>query len=198
MKDSSESVFLTSGRSAYGVFVPVFVVGMALAWGSSFDGPAHRISPDYWRLVVPVAIPLAVFVAWRLHKALFGAWYTPRYAKDERQMGLAESWQMGAIAAVILVGLAVAAFSNVMNQVIGIPYVATYDVAAKFVEPGYRNRRTCYGLSIVRVGDSQDQFQLCVSKSEQERTAIGARLQVRGRQSRYVNQILSFASDTAA
>jgi hypothetical protein len=128
---SNDSVFVTRGRSAYVIFVPVVVVCLVLVWGSSFEGLAHRISPDYWRLAAPVAIPLAVFIAWILHKALIGTWYTPRYEKEASQIWLAESWQMGAIAAAVLVGLATVAFANVMNQVNGVPYSASYEVAGK-------------------------------------------------------------------
>lgn len=194
MKYSSQSVFITSGRSAYGVFVPVFVVFMVLAWGASFDGPAYRIRPDYWRVVVPVAIPLSAFIAWRLQKALIGTWYTPRYTKEKRQMGRAESWQMGVIVAAVLVGIAAVAFANVMNQVIGVPYTATYAVAEKYI---HRGKHTCYGLIIAKVGDSQDRFQTCVPERQQQITAIGEKLEVSGRRSKYVNQVLSFAPKVA-
>jgi MFS family permease len=183
---------MQEGRSAYGVFALVFVAGIVLAWGSSFDGPAVRISRDYWRWAALAAIPLGIIIAWRLHKALFGAWYKPRYAKEERQIGLPESWVMGVIAAVILVGFAMGAFANVMNQVIGLPYVATYIVAAKYVEHG---KRTCYGLTLAKVGDWRDRFQMCVPEMQQKGTALGEILHVSGRRSRYVNQVLAYTGD---
>jgi hypothetical protein len=186
---SKESVFVTTSRSAYGVLSSVFVVGIALAWGSSFDGPAVRISRDYWRWVAPVTIPTTIFVTWRLQRALIGSWYKPRYASEERQFGLTESWITGAIAAIILAAFATGAFANVMNQVIGVSYVATYDVIGKYIN---RGKHTCYGLTVTKVGDPLDQFQLCVSQSEQEETTIGDRLQVDGRRSRYVNQLLNY------
>ena len=140
--ESKGSVFVTNNRSTYGVFSLVFVAGIVLAWGSSFDGPATQISHDYWRCAVPIAIPVAIFIAWRLQRALVGCWYKPRYASEERQMGFGESWAMGAIAATILTALATGAFANVMNQVIGIPYVAAYDVTGKYIS---RGKHTCYG-----------------------------------------------------
>jgi hypothetical protein len=183
---------IQGGRSAYGVFGLVFVVGIVLAWSSSFDGPAVRISRDYWCWAALVAIPLAIIIAWRLHRALFGAWYKPRYAKEERQIGLSESWVMGAIAAVILVAFAMGAFANVMNQVIGLPYVANYIVAAKYVE---HSKRTCYGLTLAKVGDQRDRFQMCVPELQQKGTALGEILHLSGRRSRYVNQVLAYTSD---
>ena len=106
-------------------------------------------------------------------------------------MGIGESWAMGSIAAAVLVAFAGGAFANVMNQVIGASYVATYEVVGKYIQ---RGKRTCYGLTLVKVGDPTDQFQMCVVESEQERTATGELLQVSGRRSKYINQILSYNS----
>lgn len=186
-----ESAFSDTGRSAYGVLCMVFVTGIVLAWGSSFDGPAVQIRRDYWRWIAPMATSAAIFLAWRLQKALVGSWYKPRYASQERQMGIGESWAMGSIAAAVLVAFAGGAFANVMNQVIGASYVATYEVVGKYIQ---RGKRTCYGLTLVKVGDPTDQFQMCVVESEQERTATGELLQVSGRRSKYINQILSYTS----
>ncbi|MCC8397325.1 hypothetical protein LJ656_32640 [Paraburkholderia sp. MMS20-SJTR3] len=182
-------VFGSTGRSAYGVFSLVVAVSILLAWISTFDGPAVRICHDYWRWVAPVGIPAAIVIAWRIRKALVGSWYKPRYASQERQMGVGESWATGAIAAAVLVMFATGAFANVMNQVIGVSYVARYEVAGKYIEKG---KHTCYGLTIVNVGDPLDQFQFCVARSEQEATAVGEKLQVSGRRSKFVNQVLAY------
>lgn len=177
-------------RSAYSVFTFVFVVGIALACGSSFEGPAVRISRDYWRWIAPVAIPLAAVVAWGLQGALFGSWCKPRYAKEERQMRRGESLLMGAGAAVVLVTLASVTFANVANQVVGEAFVATFDVVAKHIK---RGKHTCYGITIVNVRDSHDQFEMCVPGAEYDRTALGQVLRVNGRRSKYVEQIVSYA-----
>jgi hypothetical protein len=190
--DANESVFISTGRSAYGVISLVFVAGIALAWASTFDGPAVRIRHDYWRWIAPVAIPAALFIAWLLQKALVGSWYKPRGASQERRMGTGESWVLGAIAAAILVMCATGAFANAMNQVVGVSYIATYEVTGKYIE---RGKRTCYGLTLAKVDDRADQFQMCVAQSEQEGTTIGEVLQVSGRRSKYVNQILSYTRD---
>ncbi|MGF6603699.1 hypothetical protein P3T23_008453 [Paraburkholderia sp. GAS448] len=186
---SNESVFVTKYRSAYGPFCLVFLAFLVLLWGSSFDGPTVRISSDYWRWVAPMAIPAAIFIAWTLKRAFVGSWYKPRYAREEHQMGVAQSWATGAIAAAILALFGTSAFANVMNQVIGVPYDATYDVTAKYVTHG---KHTCYGLTLTRVGDSLDQFRICVPQSEQDATGIGDILQVKGQRSRFVNQMLSY------
>ncbi|MBN3751671.1 hypothetical protein G3N95_01880 [Paraburkholderia sp. Tr-20389] len=180
---------MANGRSSYGVFSIVFVTALVLAWGSSFNGPAFRIRHEYWSRIVPLAIPVAIFIAWRLQKMLVGSWYTPRYASQERQMGIGESWATAVLAAVILVGFGTEAAANVMNQVVGVSYVATYEVASKFVE---RGKHTCYGLTLIKVDDPTDQFQICVSNPEQEGTATGERWRVNGRRSRYVNQMLGY------
>jgi len=186
---SNDSLFVGTGRSSYGVFFLVFGAGIVLAWGSSFDGPAVRISREYWRWVAPVAVPVLVLVAWRLQRALIGSSYKPRGASKEHVVGLAESWMTGTIAAAILVALAAGAFANVMNQVIGVAYVATYDVAAKYVQ---RGKHTCYALTLKKVGEPGDQFQVCVAQTEQDQTAIGDVLEVSGRRSRFVNQLLAY------
>jgi hypothetical protein len=186
---SNQSVFVTRSRSAYGPFSLVFLVFLVLLWGSSFDGPAVRISSDYWRWVAPVALPAAIVIAWLLQRAFVGCRYKPRHAGEERQIGLAESWMTGVFAAVFIVLFATDALANVMNQVIGVAYDATYDVAAKSVTHG---KHTCYSLTLTRVGDPLDQFQICVPQSEQDATSIGDILQVKGRRSRYVNQMLSY------
>ncbi len=79
-----------------------------------------------------------------------------------------------------------------MNQVIGVSYVATYEVVAKYIGQG---RHTCYGLTLAKVGDPFDQFQMCVPESQQEGTAIGEMLQISGRRSKYVNQILRYTKE---
>jgi len=178
-----------TGRSAYGVFSVVVAVGIVLAWISTFNGPAVRIRHDYWRWAAPVGIPAAFVIAWRMQKALVGSWYKPRYSSQERQVGVGESWATGAIAAAVLVMFATGAFANVMNQVIGVSYVATYEVAGKYIE---RGKRTCYGLTIVNVDDPLDRFQFCIARSEQEATAVGEKLQVNGRRSKFVDQVLGY------
>jgi len=160
-----------------------------LAWGSSFDGSAVRITREYWWWVAPVAVPVLILIAWRLQRALIGSSYKPRGATKERVMGLAESWMTGTVAATILVALATFAFANVMNQMIGVAYVATYDVAAKYVQ---RGKHTCYALILTKVGDASDEFRVCVSRPEQDQTAIGEVMTVSGRRSRFVNQLLAY------
>lgn len=176
-------------RDTYEVMVPVFAAAIMLAWGASFDGPAQRISHDYWRLAVPVAVPVAMCLAWLIQWRLVGAWYTSRYARRERQMGPGEAWATGLIASAVLVMFGTGAVANVMNQVTGVPYVATYTVAGKFVA---RRKHTCYGLTLSRVGAPGDQFEMCVPQPEQESTIPGEMLQVSGRRSKYVDQIVSY------
>ncbi|MFM0547026.1 hypothetical protein PQR29_20125 [Paraburkholderia strydomiana] len=183
------SAAAATDRSALSIVLLILAACIVLAWGSSFAGPTVQIQQEYWRWIAPIAIPTGIFIAWRLHKALVGSWYKPRNASEERQMGTAESWTTGMIAAVILVALGGEAFANVMNQVVGVPYAAAYEVAGKFTE---RGKRTCYGLTTVRIGNPTDRFQMCVSRSEQEATGTRRVLQVRGRRSRFVNQILSY------
>ncbi|MEX3953964.1 hypothetical protein AB4Y40_40505 [Paraburkholderia sp. EG287B] len=185
----NQSVFIVNGRSSYGVFSFVFVTGVVLAWSASFDGPAVRISSDYWWWVAPAAVLPLVLIVWRLQRALVGTTYKPRGAATEHVMGRGESWATGTIAAAILVFLAMAAFANIMNQVIGVPYVANYDVTAKHVE---RGKHTCYALTVTKVGDAADQFEMCVAQREHDETALGDLLELHGRRSRFVNQVLGY------
>lgn len=180
----------SNGRSASGVFSLIAAVGLLLAWMSFFDGRAVRIRHDYWLWAAAVAIPVGAAISWRIQKALVGSWYKPRHASQKRQFGAGESWTVGVLTAAVLVMFSIGAFVNVMNQIIGVSYVARYDVAGKYIENG--KHTTCYGLTIVNVGDPLDQFQLCVSKSEQEAIAVGEKLQVSGQRSRFVNQVLSY------
>lgn len=178
------------GRDAHGVMLVVVPAAIALAWGASFDGPAVRISHEYWRWMVPVAVAAAILIAWQIEKRLVGSWYTPRYARHQRQMGVSEAWVTGAIAAAVLAGFGTGAVANVMNQVAGVPYVTTYVVAGKFIE---RRKHTCYGLMLSKVGNPVDQFQMCVSQPEQESTVPGEIVRVSGRRSKYVDQIVSYS-----
>jgi len=184
-----DSVVQRTGRSAYAVVSLVFAAAILLAWIASFDGKPAEISPDYWRCVAPVGLPAAFAIAWRLQKALVGSWYKPPHASQERQMGIGEAWATGAIAASVLVMFGAGAFANLMNQVIGVSYVAQYDVANTYIRKG---KRTCYGLAIVNVRDPLDRFEFCVARSEHEATAVGDKLQVSGRRSKYVNEVLGY------
>lgn len=104
-------------------------------------------------------------------------------------MGLAESWTTGAISAAILTALATVAFANVMNTVVGLPYLASYDVAKKYITYG---KHKCYGLAMTKVDDPVDQFEICVSQSKHEEIVVGDKLEIKGWRSRYVNQLLSY------
>ncbi|MBB5510972.1 hypothetical protein [Paraburkholderia atlantica] len=106
-------------------------------------------------------------------------------------MGIGEAWATGAIAAAVLVMFGARAFANVMNQVIGVSYIAKYDVVNTYIRKG---KRTCYGLVIVNVRDPLDRFEFCVTKSEHEGTAVGDKLQVSGRRSKYVNEVLGYST----
>jgi hypothetical protein len=181
----------TTDRSAAGVFVLIVVAGIALAWGASFDVPV-RISRDYWRWIAPVAIPAAVVAAWAFQRALFGTWCKRRYEREERRLGRGESLMLGGFASCILIGLASMAFANVVNQVVGREYVATFNVAAKRIE---HRKHTCYDLMIVNVRDLREQFDVCVSKADYDRTTTGQALRVTGRRSKYVDQLLTYISN---
>jgi hypothetical protein len=160
--DLKETPSISTRRSPNGIILFVVMAGGLLVSGATFDGPTTQISHAYWRWVAPVAIPAAFVIAWRVKTALLGSWYRPRGAWQERQMGAGESWAMGATAAAFLVVVATGAFANVMNRVVGVLYVAKYEVAGRFVE---RGKRSCYGLTLAKVGDPADQFQVCVSQT---------------------------------
>jgi hypothetical protein len=100
-----------------------------------------------------------------------------------------ESWVSGITAGAFLVALAAGDFANVMNRIIGVPYTAAYAVAEKYTN---NDKRTCYGLALTKVWDPLDQFRMCVSEAEQGATEIGDVIQVTGRRSQYVNQMLSY------
>jgi hypothetical protein len=119
-------------------------------------------------------------------KALVGSWNKPRYAPQERQMGIGEAWATGAIAAAVLVMFGAGAFANVMNQFIGVSYVAKYDVANTYIGKG---KPTCCSLAILNVRNLPERFEFCATKSEYEGTAVRDQLQVSGRRSKYVNEV---------
>ncbi|MHA6911547.1 hypothetical protein ACQUJO_00135 [Ralstonia pseudosolanacearum] len=167
-------------------------MGIGLVWEGLL--PAVQIRYDYWRSVAPVAILGAILIAWRFQTALVGSRYQERFSRREGSIGLADSWVAGILAGVVLTPLAAGVFATMVNQVIGVSYVATYEVVAKYIG---RGRHTCYGLALVKVGDPLDRFEMCVPASQQEGTAIGERLQVSGRQSKYVNQMLSYTKKNA-
>ncbi|NLP63742.1 hypothetical protein [Paraburkholderia sacchari] len=185
---SKESVFVSNGRSTYGPISLVIATGIALACGLP-SGLAIRISHDYWRLAAPVAIVAGIFVAWRLQKILVGSWYKPRYARDERQMEPRESWITGSICSAILVLLATMGVANAINQITGAPYVATYRITDKYIT---RGKHSCYGLIFSKIDDREDQFNVCVSQTEQNAAAPGEVVQVNGRRSKYVDELLTY------
>lgn len=119
---------------------------------------------------------------------MVGRSYKPR-SGPERTFQLSDSWMVGLAGAVPLVFFAVCGFANVMNQVVGVPYITPYTVTAKYVVHG---KHRCYGLTLTNTGDLTDQLKICVSASQQEATAIRDVLQVSGRRSRYVNQVLGY------
>lgn len=186
---SKESVFVSNGRSTYGPICLVIAIGIALACGVP-SGLATRISHDYWRLAAPVAIVAGIFVAWRLQKALVGSWYKSRYARDKRQMEPRESWLTGSICAAILVFLATMDVANAINQMTGAPYVATYRITDKYIT---RGKHTCYGLTFAKIDDQEDRFSTCVSRAEQDAATTGEIVQVNGRRSKFVDELLTYA-----
>ncbi len=188
---SNKPLTRTTSRGTDSIILLLLLAVIGLAWGASADGPAFRINEGYWRQAAPIAIPAAILIAWGLQKVLVGTWYKPRYARQEQQMQPGESWATGAIAAAILVGTASMAYANLMNEATGTAYVATYSVVEKYVTSG---KRTCYGLRLSEEGNPKDQFQICVSQPDQEKTTLGERFQVNGRRSKYANQMLSYAS----
>jgi hypothetical protein len=101
-------------------------------------------------------------------------------------MGIGEARATGAIAAAVLVMFGAGAFANVMNQFIGVSYVAKFNVANTYIRKG---KRTCYGLVIFNVRNPPERFEFCVTKLEYEGTAVRDQLQVSGRRSKYVNEV---------
>jgi len=186
--DTNTSVCESTGCSAYGVFAVYGVILVVVVWIASPDGLAFRISSGYWHRSLPVAIPVGLFTAWKFQRALVGRSYKPR-SGPERTFGLPDSWMVGLAGAALLVFFAVCGFANVMNQVIGVAYTTPYAVTGKSVVHG---KHRCYGLTLTNTDDPTDQLEICVSPSQQDATAIHDVLQVSGRRSRYVNQMLSY------
>ncbi len=81
------------------------------------------------------------------------------------------------------------AAATVVNRVIGTTYTVSYLVTGKSIE---RGKRTCYDLTMAKADDPSDRFDVCVPEAEQAATSIGDNMQVTGRRSRYVNQLLRF------
>ncbi|WP_027796222.1 hypothetical protein [Paraburkholderia acidipaludis] len=93
------------------------------------------------------------------------------------------------IGAALLVFAAIGGSANVMNQMIGIPYAATFTVTDKYIVHG---KHDCYGLTLTKTDDPSDLLKICVSHSQQDAIATQDMLQVNGRRSPYVNQVLSY------
>ena len=183
-------IYEPEDRSANGPFVFVGLLFAALMWGTRFDGPTYTLNPEYWRTADPFAAVAALLFAWCLRERLVGRRYKPR-GQAERTVGPRESWGFALVVAALLTPLGMLTVANVANRLIGVPYVERYVVTGKYE---FHGKHTCYGLHLSGLENRSDRFDLCVPPAAQDATAVGDELQVTGRRSRFVNQMLSFTN----
>ncbi|WP_174977762.1 hypothetical protein [Pandoraea bronchicola] len=66
--------------------------------------------------------------------------------------------------------------------------MATYKVAEKSFERG--KTKSCNQIILAKVDDPTDRILLCIPPSEHEIARIGRRVQISGKRSRFINQLI--------
>jgi len=178
----SEGPTLTPLKVAY--FIAFFVI----SWLGYAGGPAIQIDSYYKHVVWLLGIPVGFAMTWYFQRILLGRLYKSK-SGAMLPLGIRASWMISGIAAAVLVVLLPFAVATVVNRVIGSTYTVSYLVTGKSIE---RGKRTCYDLTMVNADNPSDRFDVCVPKAEQDATSIGDKMQVTGRRSRYVNQMIRF------
>jgi hypothetical protein len=181
-------MFESEGPTLTPLQVAYFIVLLVISWLGYAGGPAIQIDSYYKHVGWLLGIPVGLAMAWYFQRILIGRLYKSR-SGAMLPLGLRSSWMIGGIAAGVLVMLLPFAAATVVNRVIGTTYTVSYMVIGKSVEHG---KRTCYDLTMAKADNQSDRFDVCVPEVEQEATSIGDKMQVTGRRSRYVNQILRF------
>ena len=81
----------------------------------------------------------------------------------------------------------------VINETVGVPYIELYTVTDKYTNYGHQpHQGVCHGITVANDTDPSDIFRMCVSQAEQDEINVGEKMKVKGRRSRYVNQMLSY------
>jgi hypothetical protein len=181
-------------RRAEPLLIAFGLIFVFLAFSLTLRGPAEaRIDSDYWQLSVPCAIAATLLLGWLFQRILIGRKFWPRGSLTDQTIDEAWSWFIGIAAAGMLMTMAPFDAAFVINRTVGIPYTGLYTVTFKFTSiPYQRHASVCHGIVVVSDTDPSDVFRLCVPKDEQDETVVGDKMKVKGRRSRYVNQMLSY------
>jgi hypothetical protein len=157
-------------------------------------GPAGpHIDSDYWLWSVPCAITGTGLLGWLFQRILLGRKFRLRGLPAELTVDEGWSWFVGILAAGLLMTITPYAAAFVTNRTVGVSYTGIYTVIEKFTSVGrQRYASVCYGIVVASDADPSDIFRLCVSPAEQDETVVGDKMKVKGRRTRYVNQMLSY------
>ncbi len=80
-----------------------------------------------------------------------------------------------------------------INETVGVPYTGLYTVIYKYTSYGnHPHHGVCHGIAVANDTDPSDVFRMCVSQAEQDETIVGDKMKVKGRRSRYVDQMLGY------
>ncbi|AUT64964.1 hypothetical protein [Paraburkholderia terrae] len=181
-------MFESEGPTLTPLKVAYFIVFFVISWLGYAGGPAIQIESQYKHVSWLVAIPVGLAMTWYFQRILVGRLYKAK-SGAMLPLGIRASWVAGGIAAGILTMLLPFAVATIANRVIGTTYTASYLVTGKSIG---RGKRTCYDLTMTKADDASDRFDVCVPKSEQDATRVGDKMQVTGRRSQYVNQMIRF------
>ena len=170
----------------------VVVVGMGVVPGLvSPAGP--QIDSDYWQWSVPCAVAGAGLLGRMFQGMLVGRNFWLRGSPTDLTIDDFQSWVIGVLAAGLLMTIAPIDAVYVLNEVFGDSYTALYTATDKYMVYGHGpHQSVCYGVVVVNNADMSDVFRMCVSQAEHNETVIGDKMKVKGRRSRYVNQMLSY------
>ena len=178
----SEGPTLTPLKVAY------FIVFFVISWLGYAGGPAIQIESHYKHVGWLLGLPVGLVMTWYFQRILVGRLYKSKPGVM-LPLGIRASWVIGGISAGVLVMLLPFAVATVVNRVIGTTYTVSYLVTGKSIQ---RGKRTCYDLTMIKSDNPSDRFDVCVPKAEHDATSIGDKMQVTGRRSRYVNQMIHF------
>jgi hypothetical protein len=157
-------------------------------------GPAGpHIDSDYWQWSIPCAVAGTGLLGWLFQRILIGRKFWPRGSPTDQTIDDAWSWFVGILAAGLLMTIAPYDAAFVINRAVGAPYTGLYTVIYKFTSFSHqRHSSVCHGIVVASDADPSDVFRLCVPQAEQDETVVGDKMKVKGRRSRYVNQMLSY------
>lgn len=157
-------------------------------------GPTRpQIDSDYWQLSIPCAIAGVGILGWMFERMLFGRNFWLRGSPTDLTIDGFQSWVVGVLAAIPLMMIAPIDAAYVVNDVFGVSYTALYTATDKYMIYGHGpHQGICYGIAVVNNADPSDEFRMCVSQAERDETVIGDKMKVKGRRSRYINQMLSY------